>query len=286
MTESATLALAPNINKTNILDADESICNRFDQEYSFQESSTISSILADFDTFNINDENRFPKTTLPKANNSIQTDDDVAALKAELEATRRKLANYETRSNTATQPLAFTYTQSSRNCFPSDSSTIDFPPNDILPWSDYDSTLTDIPPPPHPSPVDFPTSVPPLRIPSANVSLQAPVSGSNINSSISPFLSGLTVDTVYPPRDEHRSFSLPYPGPIGEARRTHDVQRAFSADHKGPRTSDAWKSCPDWTSSWSDLSMETGPRQLTGTASLGINYNDPSPWNEASSHLI
>jgi hypothetical protein len=185
MIEPTTLPLTPNINKLNVLDAPASTCSPLNQGYPFQEPSSITSILADFETFNINDENTSPsKRPATIYNNPVQSNDEVATLKAELEATRRKLADYEARSPvTAQQSMPFTYTQSSRNCFPSDSSTIDFTPTDILPWSDYDSSITDVPPPPHPSPVDFPGSVAPLRLPPTTIAANQTLASNHISPS-------------------------------------------------------------------------------------------------------
>jgi hypothetical protein len=185
MIEPTTLPLAPNINKHNVLDVPDSTCSPPNSGYPFQEPSSITGLLADFETFNINDENTSPSKRPAAANHKpVQSNDEVATLKAELEATRRKLADYEAHSNVAVQQsMPFTYTQSSRNCFPSDSSTIDFTPTDILPWSDYDSSITDVPPPPHPSPVDFPGSVAPLRLPSSATAANHALAPNNINPS-------------------------------------------------------------------------------------------------------
>ena len=65
------------------------------------------------------------------------------------------------------------------------------------------------------------------------------------------------------------------PAPIGEPRRMPN--RGVSASVKIDRDNGPWNAEPDW-SGWSRMPVANGPRQLTGTASLGVVYNDQSQW--------
>ena len=199
MLESVKSPLGANFNKENILQPhdnslDSATSNAFDQGFPFQESSSISNMLANFEDFNINDENRPPSNPHFRINDRpLHADNtELASLKAELEASRRKLAEYETsRSNdvrTETSSGLLKYNPSSKNVFSSSSNPPPPPPDfvhkDILPWSDYDSSLFEIPTP-HPLPFDFHAPIPPLRLPPPTGPFHAPSNPDpNINTGI------------------------------------------------------------------------------------------------------
>jgi hypothetical protein len=196
MIESTTLPLRSNINKDNIPNTHETeretAGNVFDRGFPFHESSSITNMLAELEDFNINNENQLPENThlvLNHSNNPsvlFQTNNELTTLRAELEATRRKLAEYESRSKPIPRrsgPL--THNAESRSPFSSNSASFDFVHKDILPWSDYDSTFLEVPQQPHPSPVDFPSSFPPCRLPSAAVPFPGSIAEANPNSGTS-----------------------------------------------------------------------------------------------------
>lgn len=194
MIESTKLPLGTNVNKTNIVNSPEtqheSTSNAFDRGFPFQESSSITKILTNFEEFNSNNENKSPNNSPLGHNGQLETNNyEVASLKAELDVTRRRLAEYETRSKDIPQTSSpFKHNSPNKHGFPSNTSPLDYVHKDILPLCDYDSSFMEIhtppPPPPHPSPLDFPTSVPPLRLPSSVAPFQAnplPTMGSSIN---------------------------------------------------------------------------------------------------------
>jgi len=78
-------------------------------------------------------------------------------------------------------------------------------------------------------------------------------------------------------KEDSRSFSNPFPAPIGESRRVTQL-RSVSEDLKFHRDKESWKQESDWTSPWTGSSLTNPLRQLTGTASLGVVYNDQLPW--------
>ena len=121
-----------------------------------------------------NDENKYLLDTPPLFSSRqiptklFKTDHEMASLKIELEATRRKLAEYEKRSKIVPQPHK-SNTPSRSQVASTSSSSFDYGYNDITPWSDIDSSASEAPPPPHPMPIEFPASVPPLCLPSTSV---------------------------------------------------------------------------------------------------------------------
>lgn len=200
MFESTNSPLGNNFNKENIPNPHENpidsiASNAFDRTFQFQESSSINKMLVNLEGFDINDENRPPSSNPHvKINDSpLETDNiELANLKAELEATRRRLAEYETsRSSdvpTQTSSGLLKYNPSSKNVFSSSSNAppppLDFIHKDILQWSDNDSSFLEIPTP-HPLPFDFHAPIPPLRLPPSTGPFHPPPNPvSNINSSI------------------------------------------------------------------------------------------------------
>jgi hypothetical protein len=189
MIESTTNPLGININKENVLNPHET--NPLPPNTVFREgflfpdepsSTTLGSL-------NINnDENKYPlepplfasKQSSPK---TFKTDNEMASLRAELEATRRKLAEYEGFSNKVPQPLK-SITPSRSPVTSTTSSSFDYGYNDIMPWSDYGSSASEVPPAPRPLPMDFAPPVPPLRIPSASIPRQSGTPGSTITPGI------------------------------------------------------------------------------------------------------
>jgi hypothetical protein len=199
MFESKNSPLGNNFNKENLSNPHENpidsiASNAFDQTFQFQESSSINKMLANLEGFDINDENRLPSNPHFKINDSLSEKDNIelANLKAELEATRRRLAEYETsQSNdvpTQTSSSLLKYNPSSKNVFSSSSNAppppLDFTHKDILPWSGNDSIFLEIPTP-HPLPFDFQAPIPPLRLPSSTGPFHPPPNPvASINSSV------------------------------------------------------------------------------------------------------
>jgi hypothetical protein len=183
MIKSTKLPLGTNVNKINIVNSPETqhelTSDAFDRGFPFQESSSVTKILTNFEEFDINDENESPINSPPGCNGQLETNNyEVASLKAELDATRRRLAEYETRSIDIPQtsnPLK--HNSANKTVFPSSTPSLDYVHRDNLTSCDYDSSFMEIhtppPPPPHPSPLDFPASVPPLRLPSTVAPFQA-----------------------------------------------------------------------------------------------------------------
>lgn len=201
MVESTESPLLTNFNKENILKPyenplDSTTSNAFDRGFPFQESSTISKMLANFEEFNINDENRPPSNLHFGINEGPSQSDntELANLKAELEASRRRLAEYETLGSNdipmQTSSGFLKYNPSSKNVFTSSNNAptpprpLDFVHKDILTWSDCDSSFLEIPSP-HPMPFDFHGPIPPLRLPPPKGPFHAqPDPLTNINSGI------------------------------------------------------------------------------------------------------
>jgi hypothetical protein len=179
MIEPTTLPLATNYNKVNILAPHESADNSFDHDFPFPEASSITKILTDFGNLNVSDENTLTDPLRVVAgNDNLKGIDDVVTLKAELEATRRKLAEYEARSKIGSQSPKDDSSQSPYSSSPKRN----LPRNDTV-WPEHKSSIPNAPPPPRPSPLQFPYSVPPLRIPSASLPFQIPNSDTNPISS-------------------------------------------------------------------------------------------------------
>jgi hypothetical protein len=180
MIESTTLPLAPRLNATNNSDSSakqNATTKKFDHGFALHETPSVTKMLEELAQLNLGDENIPPTKLFPiTANHNInkkhiETSTDVDILKSELESTRRKLAEYEARSNA---PMPTKYNSQSRHS----STSLEFPQNDDSPWSDYGSTSSLPPPPPHPSPHHFPSSVPPLQLPpSATLPFYQPNAG-------------------------------------------------------------------------------------------------------------
>jgi|SRR5579859_3908926 len=172
------LALSSNVNKVNILESHAEKQRSFGSNYNFQskEVSSIANLLANFQ---LHDENTPPLRCYDRQE---KKEDNVASLKAELEATRRKLAEYESRSkNFPQQRSSFFSPPPKQIASPSETTSVDFTTTDMFPWSEYDSPNSGLPPPPHPSPNDFPVSVPPLSLPSASLPFQPIKPPPNLN---------------------------------------------------------------------------------------------------------
>jgi hypothetical protein len=183
MREPSTLPLATNYNKVNILGPHDSADNSF-AAFPYSETS-LAKILTDFGKSSRSDETTLtdPRRIGTGFRENIQGADDVATLKAELEATRRKLAEYEGHSRTLSQSSTALQDQSpSRSPYLSNSPGRNIPRNETI-WPESLSSIPNIPAPPRPSPRHFPFSVPPLRLPSATVPFQNPSSDHNLTSS-------------------------------------------------------------------------------------------------------
>jgi hypothetical protein len=285
MVESTKHPLETNLNKNNILGSPgnqrESTSNVFDRGFPFQESSPITRMLSNFEEFNINDENIAPNSSHIK---QLDAKSEVASLKAELDATRRRLAEYETsRSKDMLQtPAGPPKCHNIRNndVYSSTTPSIDFVHKDILPWSDYNSSFLDVPtqppPAPHPSAFDYTAPVPPLRLPSTSAPFQDN-HGIYTNTGLPTFYVRLLTLGNYVLRDGHRNFSLPTPAPIGEPRKVSPIQRSFSAEVKNLQDKEAWRPEPDWSTPWSALPTGNSTRQLMGNSSHSVVFNDQQP---------
>jgi hypothetical protein len=275
------LPLATNSNRINTNDQLESTCNAFDRGFPFQEPSSIGKLLTDLGDFNINDENtppENPRHILDDDSQKNESNNEVATLKAELDATRRKLAEYELRANSTSQGSSLLNPDiPSKAPFLANNSSLDFVSNEIIPWSDYDSSISEPPLQPHPEPHDFPASVTPLRLPSNPLHFQGTNPGASINPSLVLYELLLIPGNPFPVKTDRRSLSGPMLAPIGAPRLSAPIERSFSEDYK-TRGKEPWKSEVDWSTPWPGIPTTTPIRQLTGTASLGVVYNDQQPW--------
>ena len=181
--------LGINKNKENVLNTDEVglLSQRAILHQGFVQANEPLS--APLGSLNINnDENEYLLDTPPFFSSRhipskpFETNPEMASLQVELEATRRKLAEYEKRSKTVSQPLKSTPYRSPVTS--TTSSSFDYGYGDISPWSDFDSSVSEAPPPPHPTPTEFPASVPPLCLPSSSVPFPLDNTGWNIASRI------------------------------------------------------------------------------------------------------
>jgi hypothetical protein len=193
MIEPPTLPLAPKLNATNVLDDSENLestSETIDHGYGLQGTSSVTKMLAELAHFSLEDENMPPskvQRSFATSNNvtvkHLETSNDVGALKAELEATRRKLAEYEAKSLSSPQNSVPTkYSTSTGLPFSPNHTSLEFSQSDTSPWSDYDSSSSVLPRPPRPSPLDFPATVPPLHLPpTASVPFHLSNTATNIN---------------------------------------------------------------------------------------------------------
>ena len=190
MIETMTTPLGINTNKDNILMPRES--TPLPPDTSFREGFLFpdehpSIPLGSLDINN--DENKFPLDTPPLfaprqiPHKSFNPDNEMGNLRAELEATRRKLAEYEGRSNHGPQSLRSTPPNRSP-VTSTTSSSFDYGYNDIMPWSDFGSSASQRPQPLRPVPMEFSVPVPPLRLPSTSIQYQSGNAGSTVTPSI------------------------------------------------------------------------------------------------------
>jgi hypothetical protein len=117
-----------------------------------------------------------------------ETLNEISALKVELNATRRKLAEYEAKP----EPISFRYTATTRNQYVMEE-PIPFPQEiGMPPWSDYDQTemTTGLV---LPSPTVTPTPISPTKLCPAAMAFQPQNMGSNLGQSIHlPYISHLS----------------------------------------------------------------------------------------------
>jgi hypothetical protein len=293
MVASMSPPLGINTNKENILNPHEQYPlptpTGFREGFLFPDDP--SSVLS-VGSLNIhNDENKYPLEMSPlfpsnhSPTNAVKAGDkEMANLKTELEATRRRLAEYEGRGGSNVPPSVKSSTPSRSPVTSSSSSTFDYGYNDILPWSDYDSLSSEVPSAPHPTAMDYTTPVPPLRLPSTSLPFHPGNPGSSITPGSIISTTVLITGNAFSVREDIRSVSLPMPGPIGEPRKMPSPQRAFPGDYKNFRDKEPWKPEPEWTP-WPGVPVVNPPRQLTGTASLGMVFNDQSAWPDVT-HLF
>jgi len=225
------------------------------------------------------DENNCPTVQNTDADDTSPTtaDDEVSALKAELEVARRKLAEYEGSQQTNTQePVRFRYRSAGRNLFPTADPLLPFSPDNVSVWSDThvshsEGSLAQIEPTNNTSPAATSPSTSPFAF-------KAPSLGTSVRTG----LSDETKHDVGRPKNDNRGFSGPSLTPIGEPRRPMQ-QGSLSQDHRSPHNKQIWKAENDWNSVWPGVSSSSPPQQLTGTASLGLVYNDPLQWQNVHS---
>ena len=179
MSEPTALPLATNHNKSNICEPYESTENSFDRGFPFPEGSSITKLLTDLENLTVTDENTNP-LHVAAGNNALQRRDDVDILKAELEATRRKLAEYEARSNVGSQPNVPNNDSSSANPY-SCSPARNLPRNETG-WPEQHSSAPNALPAPRPPLQPFPNSTPALRNPASASPFQIPNSDPNVIS--------------------------------------------------------------------------------------------------------
>lgn len=252
------------------------------------QSLDIKQVLSNLAKCAINDENSDLTNThaASEIEVPIKPVDEVAALRAELAATRRKLEEYEERSvpPPSEQPVRFRYRSTSRNHIPSADAVLPFARNDVHVWTDKDtsqaessSTQSDSvrPTPPAQSPCDTPP-----------FSFKPPDLGTSIGTGVSNPNYGLDLESSTGVKREHRSFTVPAQDPIGEPRRQPGYKRSASEEHhKILPGGEPWKAEQEWNpSTWQTLSTSPS-RQLTGTASLGLVYNDESLWTNVCSKV-
>jgi hypothetical protein len=249
--------------------------------YSFRQSGfEVSSpcptdISSSLQSFTLNDENTPPPSSLPDVA-KVQVDspvsnandpDELTLLKAELDATLRKLALYEggkADGPPPVRPQIVKYNPTSRNLFAGKSAIY---PRD--PFAFPDPMGAQIPVPPHPLPAGGASTqkLSPLQLPgSLNGSF---LTRDGLGTGSTAF--GHSVLTkAPPPRESLRSVSGPMP-PVGENWRAPPAQRSVSLGMKNPPTQEAWNAGSGWTSSWNS-SNRTQPRQQPD---LGPGLVDP-----------
>lgn len=169
MIEPTALPLATNYNKVNIIDPHESVDSPFNRGFRFQQTSSITKMLTDFEDHEVVDENTLrDPLRLGSKNDNLQATDDLAILKAELEDTRRKLAEYEARSRVGSPS-----SKAPKDSPPSGPPFANSPTRNLgrneATWPEYSLSIPNVPPPPRPTPLQFPYSVPPLRLPSGSI---------------------------------------------------------------------------------------------------------------------
>ena len=253
------------------------------------QSLDIKQVLSNLAKCAINDENSdlTNMRTAPEIEEPINPVDEVSALRAELAATRRKLEEYEERSvrPLSEQTVRFRYRSTSRNHIPSSDVVLPFARNDVRVWLDRDtsqaeSSSTQSDPVRPTPPAQSPCNTPPF-------SFKPPDLGTSIGTGVSNPNYGLDLDSSTGVKREHRSFTVPAQDPIGEPRRQPVYKRSASEEHhKFLPGGEPWKAEQDWNpSTWQTLSSTSPPRQLTGTASLGLVCNDESLWTNVLSKV-
>jgi hypothetical protein len=176
MTDSRALQpLASNVDKDNIQNSEDRQydvpSSRFDLFSKLGESTSVINGLTAAENSNLNDENVAPGFGNLKLDNfssmSFDMGRELSNLKAELETTRRKLAEYEARSNDEVVPNSSTFGYSAESRSPLFNSTsFGLSQKDIVSWPQY-STISESSSPADPLSIDFPTSASLLHLPSS-----------------------------------------------------------------------------------------------------------------------
>lgn len=268
-------ALASNPNKSNVLSPYFGYSFR---QPGFDLSPCMTDISSSFQSFSFNDENTPPPSCSPDGAKTIGSSaeqmseqTELALVKAELEVTRRKLAEYEGRKADVphTSPQIVKFNPTSRNLFAGKpSNTIH--PRDVF---DYpDPSFAQVPPPPYPLPVDASTPLSPLHLPSSLSGAFPPKDG---------VFSGLVLDyfslkvAPVPPRESFRSVSATLP-PIGDHLRTVPMQRTFALDIKNPPAHAPGNTDSELSSPWhSSNRTEARQQPILGPGLL-------EPWHDVS----
>ena len=186
MLETKPKSLATNINKTNTNHENEvhgcsPPVHAFEQVLTYPDNSSLTKFLEDFQAMGLNDENYISPSSFQGVNDLApnEPETEIALLKAELEATRSKLAQYEA----VVPPQPFP-------SGPTGGSSSECPVSDGFPWSD--TTCSDLYPGSSPLPVPVPTPVPPLRLPATPTTFQAPAQPTTFSQRIPHLVCTLT----------------------------------------------------------------------------------------------
>ena len=199
----------------------------------------------------------------------IKPTDELKNLKAELEVTRRRLAELEGRTGAnVPDPVRFRYRSASRNVFSQADPRLPSTRDDFTLSSDTQSFQSEIP-----STDAESSNAAPFEHESSNApfSFTPPELGTAIRAGIST----QNIRDIDPPRLEHRSFTHPFQGPIGEPRRHPMYQRSVSHGYRASQDREPLKSEYEWSHAWSGESPASSSGQLTGAASLGVVFNEP-----------
>ena len=253
--------------------------------YSFSQAACQSSspcmteVSSSIQSLDINDENTPPPSVhagntkiIHSSGGHTSEENELALVKAELEATLRKLAQYEGQKADVphTRPQLVKYNPTSRNLFPGKQST-SINPQAMLGCRHPSSAQ--VPAPPHPLPVEAASAeLSPLHLPS-------PLGG--VFPARDGFSSGFGLSSTFvsskavplPPQETLRNISSTLP-PIGGHLRSGPMQRRISLDAKNPPGQTAWNADSEWSPPrTSSYRTQTGQQPVLGSGLL-------EPWHD------